>query len=101
MNCIIIEDEIPAQRILKNFIGKVPNLNLIDTFKAAIEANSFLNSNTVDVIFLDIDMPNDAGYELVKFFVVFSMRTFHCSILCWFTWINQVVGYVLGCTKFV
>ena len=66
MNCIIIEDEIPAQNILKNFIGKVPNLNLIDTFKAAIEANSFLNSNTVDVIFLDINLPDISGLDFIK-----------------------------------
>jgi len=66
MNCIIIEDEIPAQRVLKNFIGKVPNLNLIDTFKAAIEANSFLNNNTVDVIFLDINLPDISGLDFIK-----------------------------------
>ena len=66
MNCIIIEDEIPAQRVLKNFIGKVPNLNLIDTFKAAIEANSFLNSNTVDIVFLDINLPDMSGLDFIK-----------------------------------
>ncbi|WOD44839.1 LytR/AlgR family response regulator transcription factor [Hwangdonia lutea] len=66
MNCIIIEDEIPAQKVLKNFIGKVPHLNLIDTFKAAIEANSFLNSNAVDVIFLDINLPDISGLDFIK-----------------------------------
>ncbi len=66
MTCIIIEDEIPAQIILKNFIGKIPNLTLIDTFKAAIEANSFLNSNTVDVVFLDINLPDISGIDFIK-----------------------------------
>lgn len=66
MNCIIIEDEIPAQSILKHFIDKVPNLNLIDTFKAAIEANSFFNSNTVDVVFLDINLPDISGLDFIK-----------------------------------
>ncbi|MFD1614502.1 LytR/AlgR family response regulator transcription factor [Gelatiniphilus marinus] len=66
MNCIIIEDEIPAQNILRHFTDKVPNLNLIDTFKAAIEANSFLNSNTVDVIFLDINLPDISGLDFIK-----------------------------------
>ncbi|PIA78624.1 DNA-binding response regulator [Gaetbulibacter sp. 4G1] len=66
MNCIIIEDEIPAQRVLKNFIGKIPNLNLVDTFKAAIEANSFLNTNTVDVVFLDINLPDISGLDFIK-----------------------------------
>lgn len=66
MNCIIIEDEIPAQNILKNFIGKLPNIQLVDTFKAAIEANSFLNSNTVDVVFLDINLPDISGLDFIK-----------------------------------
>lgn len=66
MNCIIIEDEIPAQNILKNFIGNLPNIQLVDTFKAAIEANSFLNSNTVDVVFLDINLPDISGLDFIK-----------------------------------
>ncbi len=66
MNCIIIEDEIPAQKILQNFISKIPSLTLVDTFKAAIEANSFLNTNTVDVIFLDINLPDISGIDFIK-----------------------------------
>ncbi|WP_418602242.1 LytR/AlgR family response regulator transcription factor [Hwangdonia sp.] len=66
MNCIIIEDEIPAQNILRHFIDKVPHLNLIDTFKAAIEAHSFLNTNTVDVVFLDINLPDISGLDFIK-----------------------------------
>lgn len=66
MNCIIIEDEIPAQKILKNFIGKMPSLNLIGTFKAAIEANAFLNNNTVDAVFLDINLPDMSGLDFIK-----------------------------------
>jgi len=66
MNCIIIEDEIPAQKILKNFIGKIPNLELIGTFNAAIEAYSFLNNNEVDLVFLDINLPDMSGLEFIK-----------------------------------
>ena len=66
MNCIIIEDEIPAQNILKNYIGKIPNLNLVDTFKAAIEANSFLNTNKVDIVLLDINLPDISGIDFIK-----------------------------------
>jgi len=66
MTCIIIEDEIPAQKILKNFVGKVPNLELIDAFNAAIEANRFLISNTVDIIFLDINLPDISGLDFIK-----------------------------------
>lgn len=66
MKCIIIEDEIPAQRILKNYISKIPNLEIIETFKAAIEANSFLNSESVDVVFLDINLPDMSGLDFIK-----------------------------------
>ncbi|WP_406685617.1 LytTR family DNA-binding domain-containing protein [Seonamhaeicola sp. MEBiC1930] len=66
MTCIIIEDEIPAQKILQNFIGKIPSLELVNTYKAAIEANSFLNSNTVDVVFLDINLPDMSGLDFIK-----------------------------------
>lgn len=66
MNCIIIEDEIPAQKILKNFIGKIPSLELIGTFKAAIEANSFINNNDIDLVFLDINLPDMSGIDFIK-----------------------------------
>ncbi len=66
MNCIIIEDEIPAQKILKNFIGKIPGLELIGTFKAAIEANSFINNNDIDLVFLDINLPDMSGIDFIK-----------------------------------
>lgn len=66
MNCIIIEDEIPAQKILQSFIGKIPYLTLQNTFKAAIEANGYLNSNTVDIIFLDVNLPDISGIDFIK-----------------------------------
>ncbi len=67
MNCIIIEDEIPAQRILKSFINKIPGITLMDTFKAAIEANSFLNGHhDIDVVFLDINLPDMSGLDFIK-----------------------------------
>jgi DNA-binding LytR/AlgR family response regulator len=66
MTCIIIEDEIPAQKILQNFISKVPHLELTGTFKAAIEANTFLRNNKVDVVFLDVNLPDISGIDFIK-----------------------------------
>lgn len=66
MTCIIIEDEIPAQNILKNFLAKLPNIELKGTFKAAIEANGFLSTNKVDVVFLDINLPDISGIDFIK-----------------------------------
>ncbi|MFL0353393.1 LytTR family DNA-binding domain-containing protein [Xanthomarina sp. GH4-25] len=66
MTCIVIEDEIPAQRILKNYLEKLPNVELQGVFKAAIEANSFLNNNQVDLVFLDINLPDISGIDFIK-----------------------------------
>jgi DNA-binding LytR/AlgR family response regulator len=66
MNCIIIEDEIPAQKILKNYLEKLPNVYLLATFNAAIEASAFLNSNDVDLLFLDINLPDISGLDFIK-----------------------------------
>ncbi|WP_223032573.1 LytR/AlgR family response regulator transcription factor [Hanstruepera marina] len=66
MTCIIIEDEIPAQNILKNFLKKLPDMELIATFKAAIEANNFLKSETVDLVFLDVNLPDISGIDFIK-----------------------------------
>ncbi len=66
MNCIILEDELPAQNILKNYIRKIPDINLIDSFQTAISANTFLKNNTIDTIFLDINLPDISGLDFIK-----------------------------------
>lgn len=66
MTCVIIEDEIPAQKIIKNFLSKLPHMQLVGVFNAAIEANSFLNSNTVALVFLDINLPDMSGLDFIK-----------------------------------
>ena len=66
MTCIIIEDEIPAQKILKNFLNKLPNVELVATFNAAITANTFLKDQTVDLVFLDINLPDISGIDFIK-----------------------------------
>jgi len=67
LTCIIIEDEIPAQKILQNYIAKIPNLELIDTFNNATEANIFLSINTaIHIVFLDINLPDISGIDFIK-----------------------------------
>ena len=66
MTCIIIEDEIPAQNIIKRFISKIPSLKLIGVFKAAIEANSVLNAENIDLVFLDINLPDISGIDFIR-----------------------------------
>lgn len=66
MTCIILEDEIPAQKVLNNYLSKLPFMEVKGVFKAAIEANSFLNSHQVDVVFLDINLPDISGIDFIK-----------------------------------
>ncbi len=66
MNCIIIEDQAPAQRILKRYIEDVGSLILLNTFSDPIQAMSFLKTGSVDLIFLDIHLPKLSGIEFLK-----------------------------------
>ncbi|MCV9933351.1 LytTR family DNA-binding domain-containing protein [Flavobacterium sp. LS1R47] len=64
--CLIVDDEPPATRILKKYIEKVFFLEEIGVFNDSLKALEFLNSNKVDVIFLDIQMPQLTGLQLSR-----------------------------------
>jgi DNA-binding LytR/AlgR family response regulator len=66
MRCIILEDEIPAQNILKNFLAKVPDMQIVGVFQTAKAASLFFQDNTADVIFLDINLPDISGIDFIK-----------------------------------
>ena len=66
VNCIIIEDQPPAQLILKKYINDTPNIFLKSTFADAIEAKKYLNNNQIDLIFLDIHLPKMTGIDFLK-----------------------------------
>lgn len=64
--CLIVEDELPAQKILHNFIGKLNTLEVIGTCKNALEASDFLINLEVDILFLDINLPGFSGIDFLK-----------------------------------
>lgn len=66
MNCIIIDDENPAIDILKEMIGRLPFLNLLQSFTNPFEGLEFIQENTIDLVFLDVEMPIINGIELMK-----------------------------------
>lgn len=66
MNCIIIEDQPPAQRILKKYLEDLDSIHLMETFSDPFKAISYLQENDVDLIFLDINLPKLSGIELLK-----------------------------------
>ncbi len=66
MHCIIIEDQPPAQRILKKYIEDMGTIQLKATFADAVQAIEFLKTESVDLIFLDIHLPKISGIDLLK-----------------------------------
>ncbi|WP_281239530.1 LytR/AlgR family response regulator transcription factor [Flavobacterium praedii] len=65
-SCIIIEDEPLALERTKSFVCKIPFLNLCGTFENALDGLSYLKSNKVDLLFLDINMDELSGIELLE-----------------------------------
>ncbi len=66
LTCIAIDDEPPAVDLLCRFIGQTPFLKLSGSFSNAIEGLRFISENEVDLIFLDIQMPDLSGIELAR-----------------------------------
>jgi len=66
MNCIIIEDEPAAQSILEHHISRCPDLRCCGTFADAFSAQVFMDSNLVDLIFLDINLPEMSGVSFLR-----------------------------------
>jgi len=65
-NVIIVDDEYLAQKLLQDYVSKVESLQLVATCSNAFEAIEALKNNKVDIMLLDIQMPDLTGLELVK-----------------------------------
>ena len=66
INCIVVEDEPLAIERVKSFILKLPFLNLFSTFNNTVDALAFLKCNKVDLLFLDINLGEISGIELLE-----------------------------------
>lgn len=66
MNVIIVDDEPLAQDVLETYIEKIPEFNLIKKCSNAFEANETLKNESVDLMFLDIQMPQLTGTDFLK-----------------------------------
>ncbi len=66
LGCIIVDDESLAQNVLETYISSVSTLHLLKKCNSALEAISYLHENKVDLIFLDINMPELSGLEMLK-----------------------------------
>lgn len=66
INCIIVDDEQHAIDILVHYVKQTPHLNLLATTTNPIEALQIIATQKVDLIFLDIQMPELSGMDLIK-----------------------------------
>ena len=66
IRCIAIDDEPLALRQIATYISKIPFLELVETFRSAVIAKSWLESNDIELIFVDINMPDMTGVEFVQ-----------------------------------
>lgn len=67
LKCIIVEDEPNAQKLLQQYISKVPFLSLQHCCYDGLEALEYIKTNHVDLLFLDINMPELTGMDLAGF----------------------------------
>lgn len=66
INVIIVDDEPLAQDVLETYIEKIPELNLVKKCNNALEANDILKKEDIDLMFLDIQMPQLTGIDFIK-----------------------------------
>jgi len=68
IRCIVIDDEAIARRAIADYVRRIDALELCGVFKNAIEANDYLQKNEVDLLFLDIQMPQLTGIQFLRIF---------------------------------
>lgn len=76
MKCLAIDDEPMALDIIKDYINKTPFLELSASFRDSLKALDFLQNNPVDLIFLDINMPDLTGIQFLRALTVQPMIIF-------------------------
>ena len=66
MKCLVIDDEPKALDILKDYIQKVPFLELAGAYRDSLKALNYLQNHPVDLIFLDVNMPDLSGMQFLN-----------------------------------
>ncbi|MBY5958626.1 LytTR family DNA-binding domain-containing protein [Membranicola marinus] len=66
INCLVVDDEEPARRLIENYINRLPNLHLVGKCANPLSAIEVMQEHQVDLMFLDIQMPELTGVEFLK-----------------------------------
>lgn len=66
MNCIVVDDEHLALKIIEDWVSNIPFLDLVGSFRSTLKALEFLQKNKIDLLFLDINVPALSGTQLAR-----------------------------------
>ena len=66
LKCIIVDDEQLAITVIESYLRRMPNIEIIGTFNSAMPVYEMLQNNKIDLLFLDIEMPDITGLDFVK-----------------------------------
>jgi DNA-binding LytR/AlgR family response regulator len=66
IKCLIVDDEAPARKVVEKFLTDLPGVEIVGQCKNAFEAMEMLSKEKPDLMFLDINMPNLSGIQLLK-----------------------------------
>ena len=81
INCLIVDDEAIAREIIATHLSKIDNVNVIASCNNALEAFNVINNHTIDLVFLDINMPEMDGFDFLDEYALFpeAIRS-HCTV---------------------
>lgn len=65
-NCIIVDDEPISHEVLENYLMGIDTIDIVGRFFNTIDAYDYLQSNTIDIMLLDIQMPGEDGIQFLK-----------------------------------
>ena len=66
ISCVVVDDEFPAVKLLADYVQRSNGLELLLKTTSALEALDFINDNKVDLVFMDVQMPELGGMELIN-----------------------------------
>jgi len=66
INCIVVDDEEHAIEVIQHYLKSVDTIHIVDTFTNPLAAHSFLMQHKIDLVFLDIHMPDISGLEFIQ-----------------------------------
>ncbi len=95
-NCLIVDDEPNAHAVLKHYIAMDTELNIAGQAYNAIEAQSYLDTKNIDIVFLDINMPEITGLQMLK------QKNIKASIILTTAYSDYALdGFELGVTDYL